>query len=64
VHLDARHAEAMRVEQRLARAAQRRKQLFLGILEPAQEVREPHDAGGVGIGPMDLLANLKETHDV
>ena len=60
LHLDSRHPESMRVEQRLARTAERGKQFLLGIFKPAQEIRKPHDAGAVGVRPMDFFADLEE----
>jgi ubiquinone/menaquinone biosynthesis C-methylase UbiE len=60
---DARHAEPMRVEQRLPRSPERREHFLFGVFKPAKEIREPHHAGGVGVGPVNFFANLKEgTH--
>ena len=53
----------MPVQQRLAGLAERGEHLLLGILEPAEEVREPRDAGRIGIGPVHFLANLEERHE-
>jgi len=54
----------MRIKEGLARTAERSKQFFFGILKPAEEVWKPDNAGGVGVGPMHFLANLKEARHV
>ena len=35
-------------------------ELLFGVLEPAEKIRKPHDTRGVGVGPMDFLADLEE----
>src|SRR5688572_14344936 len=60
LHLDPRHAELVRIEQRLPRSTERREEFFFSVLEPPQEVWKPHHTGRVGVGPVDLLANLEK----
>src|SRR5690606_38291834 len=63
VRLHAGHPERVFVEQRLSCAPERdHVQLLLGILEPAEKVREPRYAGWITIRPVDLLEHLEQPH--
>jgi hypothetical protein len=55
-----RHEDVQPAQQRRTIAAEPAIQIFLGVLEVAEEDAEPDDAGGIGVGPHHAQVDVME----